>query len=516
MIRKLKLFFFLLNLVFVAYAQPSKSDANSNFDMGNYEIALNQYLRLLKADKTNALFHYRIGICYLNTCLDRKQAIPYLLYASKDPKINQTVFFDLGKSYFHAMEFDSALFFYNKYQNIPLLPDSELTKVKKHIRYIDNAKELMKRPVNVTFVNLGENINTKRSDYNPYVTNDESVLFYTSNRKYISDFQQLVNGIYWSKGLSGGRWQKAKSLGSKVNTDEDIKMMGMSKDGNCIYAQPESYSYFQDLYQFEKTRGRYGEATSLGSVINTKKVEVGVSTTLSGDTLYFSSNRDGGFGGMDIYYSLKLPNGNWGTPQNLGPDINTADNESYPEISRDSRKLYFASDGYNSMGGYDIFVSKLEANGKWGKPKNLGYPINDTYDNNNISITDYGRYGYVALTRPEGYGDLDIYKVIFNTVEQQEVIFKGTIAAGDSLHSKPLKGINPDITISVNYLESKELFGNYNYNQNTGKYIISLPPGKFELIIEGDGYQTFRKELEVHDGIYADRESILNIWLKTK
>lgn len=507
--------FFTILINFTLYSQPSKGDAKSNFDFGNYEIALQQYLRLLKYDKQNTEFHYRIGLCYLKTKIDKPAALPYLIFAKTDPKTPKTIDFNIAEAYFHAHKFDSAKIVLDKYIATQL-PDTELVKVNKFKERIDYAKDMIKKPLNVTLINCGEEINTKRSEYNAFVSEDETVLYYTSNKKYISDFQELISGIYMSKGTNG-IWSKYKSLGSKINTDESIVLIGVSKDGKTIYSQPETFSYNMDIFYSNSVRGRFKEVVGLGKNINSKNVECGVSITSTGDTLYFASNKEGGFGGMDIYYSIKLPNGEWGIPQNIGPEINTSYNENYPEISRDGKKIYFCSDGENSIGGYDIFYSKLDENtNKWGSPKNLGYPINDTYDNFTISLAGNGRYGYVALSRPDGYGDLDIYKVIFNNIDLEEIIYKGKIAVGDSINPVPLKDVNPDITISLYNKENDELFGTYTYVQSTGKYIISLVPGKFEIVVEGDGYETYKKEFEIFEGVYTQREYELNIYLKKK
>lgn len=497
-----------------AFSQPTKGDANGNFEMGNYDIAMQQYLRLLKHDKDNVDFNYKLGICYLRSEIDKAAAIPYLEFAQKDPKTDKNIMFDIGLAYYHAFKFDTAITILNNYKNSGVA-DSIRIKVDEKIKTINIAKNMYSHPVNVKLVNVGEEINTKRAEYNPFVSADETYLYYTSNKKYISDFQELVSGIYMSNGVNG-IWQKMKSLGSVINTDESVILIGVSKDGSTIYTQPETFSYDMNISYSTQVRGRFKEVSEMSKEINSKAVECGASISNNGDTLYFASNRDGGFGGMDIYYSLKLPNGEWGTPQNAGSDINSKYNENYPEISRDGKRIYFCSDGYNSMGGYDIYFCRLGDDGKWSKPKNLGYPINDTYDNLTISLCGNDRYGYVSLTRPEGYGDKDIYKVIFNNIDVQEIIYKGKIACGDSINPVALTEIDPEISISVFNKDNGDLYGTYTYSQATGKFIFSLEPGRYEIVIEGNSYQTYRKEFEILEGVYAEREYNLNIYLKKK
>ncbi|OFX18055.1 MAG: hypothetical protein A2033_19470 [Bacteroidetes bacterium GWA2_31_9] len=509
------LLIFLLFSFFTGYSQPTKGDANGNFENGNYDIALQQYLRLLKHDKENVDFHYKIGLCYLRTDLDKSAAIPYLEFAQKDPKIDKSIMFDIGLAYYHSFKFDTAVTILNAYKNSGIEDTTILKNIDETIITINIAKNMYSHPVNVKLINVGEEINTKRAEYNPFVSADETYLYYTSNKKYISDFQELISGIYMSQGTNGV-WGKMKSLGSSINTDESIIIIGVSKDGSTIYSQPESYSFDMNIFYSNQERGRFREVVELNKDINSKGVECGASISNSGDTLYFASNRDGGFGGMDIYFSLKLPNGDWGMPQNAGNEINTKYNENYPEISRDGKRIYFCSDGYNSMGGYDIYFCRLGDDGKWSKPKNLGYPINDTYDNLTISLCGNDRYGYASLTRPEGFGDKDIYKVIFNNIDVQEIIYKGKIACGDSLNPIALKDIDPEISISVFNKDNGDLYGTYSYSHTTGKFIFSLEPGRYEILIEGDSYLPYRKSFEILEGVYAEREYVLNIYLKKK
>ncbi|OFX47866.1 MAG: hypothetical protein A2046_02810 [Bacteroidetes bacterium GWA2_30_7] len=504
------LFFSIIN----GYSQPTRSDANGNFEMGNYDIALQQYLKLLKHEKDNVEFNYKLGLSYLRSEIDKAAAIPYLEFAQKDPKTNNSIKFDIALAYYHAFKFDTAITILNNYKNSGI-DDSIKNKVDEKIKTINIAKNMAAHPVNVKLINVGEEINTKRAEYNPFVSEDETYLYYTSNKKYISDFQELVSGIYMSKGVNG-KWEKMKSLGTAINTDESIILIGVSKDGNTIYSQPESFSFDMNIFYSTQARGRFKEVLELTKDINSKGVECGASISNTGDTLYFASNKEGGYGGMDIYFSLKLPNGDWGTPQNAGIDINSKFNENYPEISRDGKRIYFCSDGYNSMGGYDIYFCRLGEDGKWSKPKNLGYPINDTYDNLTISLCGNDRYGYISLTRPEGYGDKDIYKVIFNNIDVQEIIYKGKIACGDSLKSIHLIDIDPEISISVFNKDNGDLYGTYNYIQSSGKFIFSLEPGRYEIVIEGDSYLPYRKEFEILEGVYAEREYNLNIYLKKK
>ncbi|UCH15456.1 MAG: OmpA family protein, partial [Bacteroidales bacterium] len=128
-------------------------------------------------------------------------------------------------------------------------------------------------------------------------------------------------------------------------------------------------------------------------------------------TLYFTSNRRGGFGEMDIYKSVLEQEGKWDNPENLGNVVNTALNEDTPFVTEDERSLYFSSQGHVSMGGYDIYVSGIDEEGNLAEPVNLGYPINTTDDDLFFYPWKNGKVAYTALLESDGYGKEDIYRI---------------------------------------------------------------------------------------------------------
>jgi hypothetical protein len=194
--------------------------------------------------------------------------------------------------------------------------------------------------------------------------------------------------------------------------------------------------------------------------------------------------------------SRKLPNGAWGPAQNMGADINTAFDEDFPNITNDGKALYFSSNGHTSMGGADIFKAEMnEATHQFANPKNVGYPINTTEDNFNFRLSNNGRFGYMAAVREGGLGDLDIYRVTFNDVEPQYSVVKGNVVSADSTQ----KLNYADVFISVTNSKTQEMVGNYLPNQNTGKYVMVLAPGNYEVSIEANGFQAVTENIAILD-----------------
>ncbi|HCQ28669.1 MAG TPA: hypothetical protein DIU39_00170, partial [Flavobacteriales bacterium] len=243
--------------------------------------------------------------------------------------------------------------------------------------------------------------------------------------------------------------------------------------------------------------------------INSKYTEIAAAISPDGNAIYFASHRPGGYGGVDIYVSRKLPNGKWAKAQNLGPTINTAFDEDFPNISPDGKTLYFSSKGHTSMGGYDIFKASWDPVKRiWVGVKNIGYPINTPEDNMNFRISENGRTGYISAVRADTKGDLDIYSVTFNEVEPKYTVLKGYIYATDSTQKIT------EVYISVVDNETGEVFGEYLPNPNTGRYVMILPPGNYNLLIEADGYSPIEEDFEVYGKSSFRTEINKNYYLK--
>ena len=509
--------FLILIFNITSYSQSEIiGDADSNFDDENYEVALKQYLKVFKKFKDDPKVNYRIGFCYLKTNYDKAKALPYLLFAdSAKGSSYESIQFDIAQAYFYRHDFEKAINFAKKYLGQKVRKSEELTALDRFMEMCSNAKSLVAKPLKVTFVNLGENINSPQDDFIPFITEDETFMVFSSARKYNNEYQQFIRGVYTSNKVDGA-WQKAKSASTKINTDENAEAVGINKDGSLILAHVDRLSAPNEIYFSLKNKtGNYSELTDIGRNINSKFGEAGASISQSGDTLFFASDRPGGLGGFDIYYSIKLPDETWGIPVNLGEPVNTENDENYPNITGEGTTLYFSSTGHNSMGGYDVFKSKLIGN-KWSEPKNLGYPINDTYDNYNIALTSNARYGYVSKSDVDGLGGLDLYRVIFNDVPQTDIIYTGKIMVGDSIGAVPFNKVDSIVTITVyNKNKNNDVFATYQVSKN-GKYTIALPPGNWRLEVVGKSYLPYNKEMLIRDEqplqVFVPR----NIYLKKK
>ncbi len=471
--------------------------ADLKFNTGNFEDALVDYLKLLEGNEKNIFYNYRVGVCYIETNLDKKKAQTFLELAITEPNVDKKFYFYLGKAYTFNLEFDKAIEQYKKFLATPAGSGRE-KEIKREIEMCQNGKELIKYPVSVTFENLGKEINSPFADFSPFISEDENFLMYNSQRP--DNAIKKPNGKYTSNvyisTVKDGKWQPSEEIGQSVNTTEgDEEIVGVCADGNTLIFSYDNKEGKGDIFVGPKMDDQILKPFKVNPNINNPKTEEN-SATISPDgrTLYFASNRPGGLGGFDIYRSKILPSGEWGEAFNLGPDVNTPYDEDFPNISLDGFTLYFSSKGHNSMGGYDIFKSEMLTDSlNFGAAKNIGSPINTPGDDQNLCMSKKGRYGYMAALRSEGLGDLDIYRITFNGVDAELTVVKGVVKENRT------EKIPAGATIEVFETKSNNTFGQYKINATTGKFAMILPPGKYYVEVTAQGYKTHSEDLIILD-----------------
>ncbi len=488
-------------------------EAANKMKVGNYEDALTDYLQLLNEDSRNESYNYNIGVCYLNNSMNKSKAVPYLEIVTRKEKHDPNADYLLGRAYQYANRFDDAAIAFKKFKVDAKGTVFNLVDADLQIQHCINAKELMKFPVDVMFQNLGSNINSEYSDYYPFVTSNESFLIYNTKRPE-KNAEKMENGnynnsIYISRVVNGD-YMKASPIGAPINAgNAGMEVIGLSETGdNILLYMPEGLGKGNIYISKLDVQGVYGKPEKLDAKINAAGDEIAASISSDGNTLYFASSRKGGMGGTDIYICKKLGK-KWSEPMNAGKEINTPYDEDFPNISPDGKILYFSSKGHTSMGGYDIFKSNFdETTNTYTSPKNIGYPINTTDDDMNFRISKNGKYGYIASAKNGGQGDFDIYRVTFNEVESDYSVVIGGISAKDGSE------INySDVFISVNDNITKELMGNYLPNPATGRFVVILPPGKYQMLIDAPGYKPVKKNIEVFDKVSYQAEINMNIEL---
>jgi len=484
----------------LALGQDHKKLAASAYAKGNYPEAIKNYKKLLFTDSRNSEYNHRIGVSYLLSNSDKSKAIQHLEEAERDENYDKEVIYHLARAYHMNYEFDRATETYFRYQQESGSTDP---KVDRHIGNCYSAKELMTDPLEVSFINLGPEINSVYPDFSPFVTSNEDLLVFTSRRSGTKEFDGLYpSNIYMSTKIEG-KYKEAVSVGATVNSDYDEQAVGLSADGKTLFVYFDHVTEFGDIYECRRTHTNFVAPERVNSAINSESLETAGTISPDGNTLFFASNRPGGFGGLDIYMTRKLPDGSWALAQNLGRSVNTQHNEDDPIPAPDGKGIYFSSRGHANLGGYDLFYSEWGSDwNTFKRPKNLGYPINTPEDNRTISFSASGKFAYIAAIRGEGLGDLDIYKVIFDAVDPIYGLLQFTIEGNENdnkLISDTLyiRGVNQEER-PFKYLPNQD--GVYSVILKRGQYKIWLNLEKFKLdqqlltLDEYDLYPAIRKE----------------------
>jgi outer membrane protein OmpA-like peptidoglycan-associated protein/tetratricopeptide (TPR) repeat protein len=425
--------------------------ADNLFIFGDYRNAMPIYARLVESNPENAQFNYRLGVCYYFSGTDILRCLPHFEKARKnyteENEESIELYYYLGTTYHMLNRFDEAIECYTKLKT-SILPDKQgledIKDLEEQIAACNRGKEMIKTRVPVQISDLGSNVNSEYADYAPVISGDQSMLMFTSKRKEstggrIDEDGNYYEDIFITKKLNMEEdWQvsekldssdnikkvfmpflfsKSKSMGNSINTREHDASVALSPDGKQLYIYR-----LDDVWVSDYKNDKWNRPSKLNNFINSKKDhEPSVSLTMDEKTLYFVSEREGGFGGKDIYKSEKQSDGSWGEPVNLGAAINTELDEDAPFIDPENKVLYFSSEAHGSIGGFDIFRSKQE-NHNWTKPENLGYPVNSGANDIFYVYNNKTKTAYFSSLREGGKGNYDIYLADYNPPKPQKTL----------------------------------------------------------------------------------------------
>ncbi|MEY4149955.1 MAG: hypothetical protein RL555_559 [Bacteroidota bacterium] len=333
----------------------------------------------------------------------------------------------------------------------------------------EKEQQAEKNPVSFAPKNLGASVNSKMSEYLPSKTIDGTQLFFTRRvDTYNEDF-------YSATRQNASNWETAQPLRGSLNTPQSEGAMMISQDGTWLVFtgcyRPDSYGGC-DLYISYKTKEGWSAAKNLGNRINSDQWESQPCLSPDKRELYFASRRPGGLGGSDIYVSRLQENGQWSDPENLGPGINSSADEQCPFIHADNQTLYFTSSHWPGYGDDDLFLVRKVAEGKWSTPKNLGYPINTIDREGTLFITADGKTAYYASERKDSYGGLDLYSFELNPSIRP---FETRWVTGKVSDKKT--GIGIPATLELTDLQNGQIISRVK-TDSLGNYLLTLPTGR--------------------------------------
>lgn len=365
--------------------------------------------KAIKADPEYAEAHEMLGKVLFDQKKTEEAKQAYKKAISLDPMRILSIL-ELAQIYFDEKDYDNCIETLKpvkslQEQNKQIMADADQLFANAHF-----AKKAVQNPVPFEPINLGDAINSEQEEYFPGLTIDEQTIFFTRRDASLHVYLQNEDLFYSTR--ENNTWTKASNLGRPVNTPENEGAFSTSADGQYLFftscSRPGGLGSC-DLWITKLKGDKWTEPFNIGTPVNTPHWETQPSLTADGKTLYYTSNRPDGLGGSDIWMTRFTDKG-WTEPENLGKNINTGADEQFPFIHPDGHTLYFTSMGHPGMGKADLFVARKNPDGSWGKPQNLGYPINTGGDEWNLIVNRTGEMAYYASDgRKEGKGGMDIY-----------------------------------------------------------------------------------------------------------
>lgn len=453
--------------------------ANQSIDDRLYDDAIDHLQKSIKEDNNFIEAHALLADVYRVKWKYKDAIEQYRKVITINPEFNRSIYYKLGDCEVHDAQYAEAQQHLEKYLAYPNVQGQTKYIAEKFLNDCKFSIEAIQHPVPFKPINMGQEINTADDEYLPTVTADESTLIFTRKINNNEDFYKSVK--------VNGKWQKATYLSDQINTPQyNEGAQSITQDGKVLFFtgcnRPDGLGRC-DIYISQKKGDDWGKPFDISPPVNTTGWESQPSISSDGRTLYFVSNRKGGYGGYDIWKSTLTEKG-WSDPENLGPNINTSMDEQSPFIHPDDSTLYFCSNGWPGLGGMDLFVSRLGKDGKWQKPVNLGYPINSSGDENGLSLTANGSYAFFASNKLNGQGGFDIYTFeLPPALRPHEVTYvKGTVH--DAVTKQPLEAAVEIIDLERN----KPVYEDYS-SADLGDFLATLTTGKnYGLNISRDGY----------------------------
>jgi outer membrane protein OmpA-like peptidoglycan-associated protein len=375
---------------------------------------------------------------------------------------------------------------YLRYLSFQRLPDKARQVTAQLLKNCEFGIEALDHPVPFNPVNLGDSINTRYSEYVNTITTDGSMLFFTRNipsAELNSGFQEE---FFFSK-KKDTAWGRSTNLGQPINTAGNEGGLFISPDGRFLFFaacdRPDGVGSC-DLYWSRKEDGRWGTPQNLGPTVNSGTWDSQPSFSGDGKTLYFASKRPGGLGSSDIWKTVLLDEYNWSEPVNLGDSVNSSKEEMAPFIHPDDQTLYFSSKGHTGMGGYDLYYSKKDIFGNWRTPVNLGYPINTNADEITLLVNSTGDVAYISSDKYGGKGRQDIYAFDLYKEAQPERVtyFKGIVYDKETKRRLSAAFELTDLATGKMVVTSQS-------DPSSGEFLLILPLNKdYALSVSREGY----------------------------
>lgn len=460
------------------------SEAVREYDFLYYASAEKLLKQAIEADNDFYEAHVLMGEMYSKIKRYTESAYHYQQAVRIDSLFYKPLFFALANAEFNSGNYSKALIHYEAYVKTGEGNEKNIELAKKAIANCVFADSSVNNPVPFNPVSVGDSVNTRDDEYWPSITADGQTLIFTRQARSDRSARLEQEDFYFSR-YNGKSWSLASNAGRPLNTPQNEGAQTISSDGSYVYftaCDRRGGMGRCDIYYSRYDGRNWTEALNLGAPVNSYYWESQPSINSNGKVIFFASNRPGGIGGMDLWYSASNEAGKWGSPKNLGAAVNTTGDEMSPFIHFDGKTLYFSSNGRTGMGGYDIFVTRLNPDSTWSSPVNLGYPINTYNDEMGLIIDATGQNAYFSTQRDENHGKDIFYFNLYEAARPEPVsYFKGRV-----LDSKTGKLLTADYDL-VDLIKGKSITSGS--TDMYGSFLVCLPSGSnYGLNVTKPGY----------------------------
>jgi outer membrane protein OmpA-like peptidoglycan-associated protein len=495
----------------------------------HYWKALKQFDIAFAFNPNSAELNFKMGVCYAHSSYKEK-CVKFFETAYKlKPDVHHFMNYYMGIAKQLNFEFDEALKFYQKFEAEYKKADRFNKFVRQRKKECIEGKKIHENPIRAWVDHVPE-LSTKYNDYAPSITMDGEELVMTSdrpNKNQPNEVGGYDDDIYTAT-FQNGKWSTPKPIRGKINSPQDDISNNFSYNGTKMLLNKINSAGNFDIYETFLKGDTWSEPISFSRQINLRSNDIYASYNFNDKLIYYSKDKDGGQNGYEIMVSgvMNRRNREYGLP-NREMAVSSTFNDGPVYLHPDGKTMYFASEGHNSMGGYDIFMSKKEKSGYWGKPVNMGYPINTPYDDFFFAATANGKYAYIASNRKGGKGGFDIYKVTFWGPEKspalatQDYLLASiakpiqdpeladevkvttsanlTVFKGKTIDALTKNAIEAVIEITDN--KSGKIIEKFTTNSATGKFLLSLNSGgNYGIAVKANGYLFHSENFDIPAG----------------
>jgi flagellar motor protein MotB len=440
----------------------------------------------LKPNQPEYLFYLGVTTFHAQ---DKPSSLLYFLKALRAGSVQPKLYYYLGLAYQFNYDLDNASYYLNKYRDAldqkARTYEVQLSEVNQLLSQVEQSKKMLDKRLSIDVENMGPLVNSSKADYVPISLRNDSILVYTSRRHGSTGGKVAHDGhhyedIYQVVRKDSG-WSEPRLM-PDFNSKHHDANVALSEDEQTMYIYKVKHK--GDIYvSYHRGNHRWTKPKPVPGINTLKYWEGSIALSPTEDTIYFSSDRPGGYGGSDLYFAIRDAKGSWINVTNLGPTINTEQDEDSPYLYKDGRTLFFSSRGHTSIGGYDVFSVRLDSTRTWRDVRNLGFPINTVDDDIYFHLNSKASIGYFTSFRHSNFreksiGEKDIFQIKRPYSSPVYFIFKGRVYDPDSreplpaiVHLKDKHGKLPDQSLVVDI--------------NSGKFRYDLKfDNRYELTVE--------------------------------